>query len=172
MVKKKKKARDKSAVPTVANKPKQNPPAAADPQGGALGQAQVTAQAADQAPPVGPEGVDVANVGNPAAQPSVGQGDATGGPSQPIPTNQAPHFFQLASLPLQVQTSRRWHNLVITKLLPSVFVVSSVAAGELGTDAMVVGNFTCPTQGVIGEVATPILGPRVLRLVPPVGMEA
>ena len=51
-------------------------------------------------------------------------------------------------------------------------VVSSVAMGELGPDAMVVGNFTRPTQGVQGEVATPILGPRVLRLVPPVGMEA
>ena len=63
--------------------------------------------------------------------------------------------------------------MVTTELLPpAAVVVSSVAMGELGTDAMVVGNLTCPTQGVKGEVFTPILGPRVLRLVPPVGMEA
>ena len=62
--------------------------------------------------------------------------------------------------------------MVSTKPLPSVFVVSSVAAGELGTDAMVVRNFKCPTQGVKGEVATPILGPRVLQMFPPAGMEA
>ena len=58
------------------------------------------------------------------------------------------------------------------KLLPSVVVVSSVATGELGTDAMVVGNFACPTQGAVGEVATPILALRVLLMFPPVGMEA
>ena len=63
--------------------------------------------------------------------------------------------------------------MVTTKLLPSaVVVVSSVATGDPGPDPMVVGNLTLPTQGVQGEVATPILGLRVLRLVPPVGMEA
>ena len=99
VVRKKKKARSKSAGPTPAKQPKQNPPAPADLQGGALGQPRAPAQAADQAPPVGPEGVDVANVGNPAAQPSVGQGDATGGPSQPIPTNQAPPLFPVGFPP-------------------------------------------------------------------------
>ena len=53
-----------------------------------------------------------------------------------------------------------------------MFVVSSVATGELETDAAMVGNSACPTQGVRGEVVTPILGPRVLLMFPPVGMEA
>ena len=47
-----------------------------------------------------------------------------------------------------------------------------MATGEPGTDAMVVGNFTCPNQGSVGVVATPILAPRVLLMFPPVGMEA
>ena len=51
-------------------------------------------------------------------------------------------------------------------------MVSSVATGELGTDAMVVGNFACPTQGAVGEVATPSVALRVLLMFPPVGMEA
>ena len=63
--------------------------------------------------------------------------------------------------------------MVTTELLPPATVmVSSVATGELETDAMVVGNFACPTQGVKGEVATPILALRVLLMFPPVGMEA
>ena len=84
VVRKKKKARSKSAGPTPAKQPKQNPPAPADLQEGALGQPRVPAQAADQAPPVGPEGVDAANGGNLAAQPGVGQEGAPGGPP---PTN-------------------------------------------------------------------------------------
>ena len=47
-----------------------------------------------------------------------------------------------------------------------------MAAGEIGTDAMVVGIFTSPNQGAVGVVATPILAPRVLLMFPPVGMEA
>ena len=62
--------------------------------------------------------------------------------------------------------------MVSTKLLPSEFVVSSVATGELGTDEAVVGNFACPTQGAVGEVATPSVAPWVLLMLPPVGMEA
>ena len=62
--------------------------------------------------------------------------------------------------------------MVSTTLLSSTVVVSSVAAGEIGTDAMVVGILTSPTQGAVGVVATPILAPRVLLMFPPVGMEA
>ena len=80
MVKKKKKARSKSAVSTAAKKAQQTLPATAEPQGGAQGQVGAQALAADLTPPVGPEGMDVAAVGNPNAQPSVGQGDSTGGP--------------------------------------------------------------------------------------------
>ena len=74
------------------------------------------------------------------------------------------------------------------KLLHSVVVVFNMAMGELGTEATVVGNHACPTQGVQGEVvtliqgevetpiqgevATPIQGTRVLLMFPPVGMEA
>ena len=49
----------------------------------ALGQAQVPAQAADQAPPGGPEAMDVAAVGNPNAQLPVGPGGAAGGTPPP-----------------------------------------------------------------------------------------
>ena len=80
VVKKKKKTRAKSVKKQI-----QNPPAAADPQVEALGQAPAPAQAADQAPPGGPEAMDVAAVGNPNVQLPVGPGGATGGP--PPPTN-------------------------------------------------------------------------------------
>ena len=62
--------------------------------------------------------------------------------------------------------------MVSMTLLSSTVVVSSVAAGEMGTDAMVEGTNTSPTQGAIGAEATPILAPRVLLMFPPVGMEA
>ena len=58
------------------------------------------------------------------------------------------------------------------KLLPSEVVVCHVATRELGTEAAVVGTLACPTQGVRGEVVTPILGTRVLLMCPLVGMEA
>ena len=100
MTRKKKKARAKSAGPTPAKQPKQNPPAPADPQEGALGQAQASAQVLAQAPLVGPERMDVATAGNSTAQPSVGQGDATGGPTQPAPSNnQIPPLIQQVGLP-------------------------------------------------------------------------
>ena len=100
MVKKKKKARAKSAVSTAAKKAQQNPPAPADPQGGVLGQAVAPAQAADQTPPVGPEGMEVVTAGGPNDQPIVGNGAATGGPTPTPNVIQTPHFFQLATLPL------------------------------------------------------------------------
>ena len=78
VVKKKKKTRAKSI-----KKQKQNPPAAADPQVEALGQAQAPAQAADQAPPGGSEAMEVAADGNPNAQLPVGPGGATGGNPPP-----------------------------------------------------------------------------------------
>ena len=56
-------------------------------------------------------------------------------------------------------------------LLPEVVVVFKVAARETGTEAVVVGT-ACSTQGGRGEVATPILGNRVLLMCPLVGMEA
>ena len=76
VTRKKKKARAKSAGPTPAKQPKHNPPVPADPQEGAQVQAQ--AQVLVQAPLVGPEGMDVVTDCNSTAQPSVGQGDATG----------------------------------------------------------------------------------------------
>ena len=98
---------------------------------------------------------------------------SAGGPTPQTPTNQAPLSFQLATLHLATLLTRIWRSMVTTELLPpAAVVVSSVAMGELGPDAMVVGNLTRPTQGVKGKVVTPILGPRVLRLVPPVRMEA
>ena len=57
------------------------------------------ALAADQTPPVGPEGMEVATVGNPNDQPIVGQGAATGGPPHFIPTNHAPPLFPVGYPP-------------------------------------------------------------------------
>ena len=62
--------------------------------------------------------------------------------------------------------------MVSMTLLSSTVVVSGVAAGEIEADAMVEGTNTGPSQGVAGAVATPILTPRVLLMLPPVGMEA
>ena len=83
VVRKKKKSRAKSAGKTPAKQPTQNPPAPADLPEGVLGQPAAPAQAADQAPPVGPAGVDAANGGNLAAQPGVVQEGAPGGPHPP-----------------------------------------------------------------------------------------
>ena len=57
-------------------------------------------------------------------------------------------------------------------LLSSTVVVSGVAMGEIEVDAMVEGTNTSSSQGVVGEVVTPILTPWVLQTLPPVGMEA
>ena len=37
---------------------------------------------------------------------------------------------------------------------------------------MVEGNVTCPSKGAVEEVATTSVSPRVLLMLPPVGMEA
>ena len=57
-------------------------------------------------------------------------------------------------------------------LLSSTFMVSGVAMGEIEVDTMVEGTNTSSSQGVVGAVATLILTPRVLQMLPPVGMEA
>ena len=95
VVRKKKKARGKSAGPTPAKQPKLNPPVPADPQEGAQVQAQ--AQALAQAPPVVAEGMEVVAEGNSTAQPNVGQGDATAGSSQPTPV--IPPLIQSVGIP-------------------------------------------------------------------------
>ena len=99
VVKKKKKARAKSAVSTAAKKAQQNPPAPADPQGGVQGQVGAQAQAADLTPPVGPEGMDVATAGGPNDQPIVGNGAATGGPTPNVIQPPPPPVFPVGYPP-------------------------------------------------------------------------
>ena len=81
-------------------------------------------------------------------------------------------FKQLATLPIQVFKIQERAQLGTLKLLPPEVVVCHVATRELGTEAVVVGTLACPTQGVRGEVVTPILGTWVLLMCPLVEMEA
>ena len=62
--------------------------------------------------------------------------------------------------------------MISMTLLSSTVVVLGVATGEIEADAMVEGTNTGPSQGVVGAVVTLILTPRVLQMLPPVGMEA
>ena len=62
--------------------------------------------------------------------------------------------------------------MVSMTLLSSTVVVIGVAMGEIEADAMVEGTNTRPSQWVVGAVATLILTPWVLQMLPPVGMEA
>ena len=50
-------------------------------------------------------------------------------------------------------------------------VVSSEATGDQNPEAMVEVTVTSTSQGVTGEVATPLVVPRVLLMGSPVGME-
>ena len=94
------------------------------------------------------------------------QGDPPNQPQISLP------LFKHETLPIQVYKIQERAQIGTPKLLPSEVVVCHVATRELGTEAAVVGTIACPTQGGQGEVATPILGNRVLLMCPPVGMEA
>ena len=50
-------------------------------------------------------------------------------------------------------------------------MVSSEATGDQNPEAMVEVTVTSTSQWVTGEVATPLVVPRVLLMVSPVGME-
>ena len=89
-------------------------------------------------------------------------------PNQPLPFNL---FYPPQALPLKVIKIQEWAQIGTPGILLPVVVVFQVAAGDLGTEAVVEGTARS-SQGSQGVAATLNQGNRVLLMYPPVGMEA